>query len=198
MSDEQNNKQEKTGGLGGLLSGAAAAGGGLAKDLGGEALNGVTNTASLAGGAAKGLSQDGIAKLASLLGTATGAGSQLGGKITGLAGASAGKVEELPVVGPVVKGIATKLGITTNQAVAIVSGALTMLTAKMKRSNIDNADDIDFDNWDEEFADETDVVSDVAEETGLSEEQVTEGVQEAMKMVAESDADEDTGSEEDA
>jgi hypothetical protein len=68
----------------------------------------------------------------------------------------------------------------------------------MKRSNIDNADDIDFDNWDEEFADETDVVSDVAEETGLSEEQVTEGVQEAMKMVAESDAGEDTDSEEDA
>ncbi len=190
MSDEQNKKEEKNGGIGGILSGAAAAGG-LAKGLGGEALSGVTNTASFAGGAAKGLSQDGIAKLTSLLGTATGAGSQLGGALSGLVGAGAGKVEELPVVGPVVKNIASKLGITTSQAVAIVSGALSMLTAKMKRSGISSTDDIDFDNWDEEFADESDVVSEVAEETGLDEDQVSEGMQEAMKMVADASEESD-------
>ena len=168
MSDEKKNA-----GLGGML-------GGMAKGLGEGALGAASST----GGAAKGLSGDALGQMASLLGGATGAGGQLGGMLGGLLSSGAGKVEELPVVGPIVTSVAEKLGIPASQATALVSGALTMLMSKMKSSDASSVDELDLDDWDAAFADESDVVAKVAEETGLDEQQVTEGMQEAVKMLA--------------
>jgi nucleoid DNA-binding protein len=166
MSDDADD--EGKGGLGGML-GKAASMPGKAKGVGGSALGG----------------------LGSVLGAATGAGGDLVGMLGNLAGMSADKLQSMPVVGDIIKTLASKLGIPTAQAAALVSGAITMLTSKMKRSNVENLDDIDFDDWDAEFAEESDVVSQVAEETGMDEEQVAEGMQEAMKMIAEADAAEE-------
>jgi nucleoid DNA-binding protein len=146
-------------------------------------------------GMAKGAGDSALGGIGSLLGAGIGAGGSLVDTLGSLAGVSAEKLESLPVVGDIIKTLADKLGMTTSQAAAIVSGALTMLTSKMKRSGSDSMDDIDFDDWDEEFADESEVVSQVAEETGLEEEQVTEGMQEAMKMIADA-ADEEAPAEE--
>jgi len=150
--------------------------------------------ASSMSGMAKGAGENALGGLGSVLGAAAGTGGDLVGMLGGLANMGADKLVSLPVIGDIVKTLADKLGMTTSQAAAIVSGALTMLTSKMKRSGAGGIDDIDFDDWDEEFADESDVVSQVAEETGLEEEQVTEGMQEAMKMIADA-ADEEAADE---
>ena len=146
-------------------------------------------------GMAKGAGENALGGLGSVLGAAAGAGGDVVGMLGNFANMGADKLVGLPVVGDIIKTLADKLGMTTSQAAAVVSGALTMLTSKMKRSDASSLDDIDFDDWDEEFADESEVVSQVAEETGLEEEQVTEGMQEAMKMIADA-AEEDASGEE--
>ncbi len=135
---------------------------------------------SLAGGAGG----DALGGLGSVLGAATGKGGDLVGVLGNLAGMGADQLMKLPIVGDIVNQVAGKLGVPASQAAALVSGAITMLTSKMKRSGVSDMNDIDFDDWDAEFADESDVVAQVAEETGLDEAQVTEGMQEAMKMIA--------------
>jgi len=97
-------------------------------------------------GMAKGAGVSALGGIGSLLGAGIGAGGSLVDTLGSLAGVSAEKLESLPVVGDIIKTLADKLGMTTSQAAAIVSGALTMLTSKMKRSGSDSMDDIDFDD----------------------------------------------------
>ena len=139
---------------------------------------------SLAGGAGG----DALGGLGSLLGAAAGKGGDLTSVLGNLANMGADQLMNLPVVGDVVKQVAGKLGIPASQAATLVSGAITMLTSKMERTGASDLKDIDFDDWDAEFADESGVVSQVAEKTGLAKAQVAEGMQEAIKMIANADA----------
>ncbi len=135
---------------------------------------------SLAGGAGG----DALGGLGAVLGAATGKGGDLAGILGNLANMGADQLMNLPIVGDIVQQVAGKLGIPASQAAPLVSGAISMLTSKMNRSGASDLADLDFDNWDAEFADESNVVSQVAEKTGLEPGQVTSGMQEAMKMIA--------------
>ncbi len=135
---------------------------------------------SLAGGAGG----DALGGLGSLLGAAPGQGGDLVGLLGNVAGMGADQLMNLPIVGDIVEQVAGKLGIPASQAATLVSGAITMLTSKMKRSGASDLSGMDFDDWDAEFADESEVVAQVAEETGLAEEQVAAGMQDAMQMLA--------------
>ena len=165
--------EEKQGGLGGLL-GAAAGAPGAAKGAGEDALGGL---ASMLGG--------GGGDLMGMLGSLTGGGG-VGDLLGGMAGGM--DISSLPGVGPIISVLAEKFGLSPSQATALVTSALTMLLSRMKRSGAERMEEVDLDDWDADFAEDSDIIARTAEETGLDEDQVKEGVQEAVKMLAEVDA----------
>jgi hypothetical protein len=156
--------------------------GGLSELLG--AANAASGDESALGGIAS-LLGGGDGDLGGMLGALAGGGGP-GGMLGGLMGGSGGAdFSQMPIVGPIISTLAEKFGIPPAQASALVTSALTMLLAQKNRSGASRMDEIDIDGMLDEAPQQSDIIVKAAQETGLDETQVAEGVQDALRMLAE-------------
>lgn len=164
--------------LGSLIQGFLGGGGSTADagdmgSMGGlleSLLGGMGGAAASGGGAAMG-GMGGL--LESLMGGASGAAGAVGGN---------------PMLAPFTEALAEKLGISQQMASVIISAAFMMLMNTVQKSKSRGAEqpsqaDLD-EMMDADYLASSGMSARVAEQTGMDEEEATESLQEALKMLS--------------
>ena len=137
------------------------------------------------GGDASAGSMEGM--LGALLGGGGAQGSNAGGILSGLMGnQQSNNLDQMPIIGPMITSLAEKFGLPPSMAAGLVSTVLGMLLSGKGKRGSSRAEGIDLESLAGDIFQSKDAIAQVANETGLDEDNVSEAVQDILKMLSQS------------